>query len=171
MGDQRSAQTSRRALAVRPVLVAWVLCIGVDLFFNAGLFASLFDQSQEPSLLGDAQLFRRIPVAYLCLAIGVAALAWIVDELDVEGVRSGVRLGAVAGGVFSVMGVVYLWTAIDMTAAFVTAGALVVVAEFAAAGWALSTFRAGRPGGHTRRFLLLALFLAVAGIVVQNLAA
>jgi hypothetical protein len=79
-------------------------------------------------------------------------------------------VGTLAGLVFSLMGVIYLWTAIEMTAWFVAAGSLVVIVEFASAGWALSALRRGPDTAPpTRRILLIALLAAVAGIVIQNL--
>jgi len=172
MGDQPSAGMAGRAFALRPVLTTWALTVGVDLFFNAGVFVPLFDQEREPSLLSDEQLFRRIPVAYLGLLAGVTALAWIIDRIDVVDVRRGVGVGTLTGVVFSFMGVVQLWTAIEMTGVFVAAGALAVVVEFASAGWALSAFRAGPATERlTRRVLLIALLIAIAGIVIQNLQA
>lgn len=68
------------------------------------------------------------------------------------------------------MGVVYLWTAIEMTGVFVGAGSLVVVAEFASAGGVLAAFRLGpHPARLARRVLLAALLSGIAGIVIQNL--
>lgn len=54
---------SRPALNWRPLVVPWLLTMGVDFFFNAGLFFGLFDQGREPCLLADQVLVRRIPVA------------------------------------------------------------------------------------------------------------
>ena len=122
MGDQLSTEVVDRAFSVRPVLTVWALTIGVDLFFNAGVFGPLFDQVREPSLLSDEQLFRRIPVAYLALLAGVTSLAWIIDRIDPPDVRRGIILGTLAGVLFSLMGVVYLWTALQMTGGFVAAG-------------------------------------------------
>ena len=116
------------------MLATWALTIGVDLFFNAGVFMPVFDQEREPSLLPDEILFRRIPVAYLALLAGVTSLAWVIDRIDLPDVRRGVILGALAGVVFSLMGVVYLWTAVEMTGVFVAAGSLVVIVEFASVG-------------------------------------
>lgn len=170
MGDQSSTKMADRAFAIRPVLTTWALTVGVDLFFNAGVFMPLFDQEREPSLLPDEQLFRRIPVAYLALLAGVTSLAWIIDRIDIANVRHGVMVGTLAGVVFSLMGVIYLWTAIEMTAWFVAAGSLVVIVEFASAGWALSAFRRGPDTAPpTSRILLIALLAAVVGIVIQNL--
>ena len=132
-----------RGLSARPVTLAWLVAVGVDLFFNAGLFSGLFDQGREPGLLGDDSLFRRIPVAYLGLLVGVIA---------------------------ALLGIVYLWTAIEMTGAFVVAGAFVQVVEFAAAGAVLGAWR-GDAGRRrvTRTAIVAALLAAVAGIVIQNL--
>lgn len=169
MDDQRSDEMVDRAFAIRPVLTAWALVLGADLFFNAGVFVSVFDQEREPSLLGDEVLFRRIPVAYLALLAGVTFLAWIIDGLDVQDTRRGVIVGSLSGVVFSLMGVVYLWTAIEMTVLFVAVGSLVVIVEFASAGWALSALRPGPSDATlTRRVLLIALLAAVAGIIIQN---
>ncbi|HEU4915586.1 MAG TPA: hypothetical protein VFV13_03400 [Acidimicrobiia bacterium] len=142
----------------------------MDLFFNAGVFMSLFDQEREPGLLSDEQLFRRIPLAYSALLVGVTALAWLLDGIDVADVRRGIGVGALTGATFAVMGVVFLWTAIEMTGVFVLAGSLVVIAEYAAAGWVLSAFR-DIPNAAllTRRILLIALLFALAGMFIQNL--
>jgi len=157
-----------RALALRPVVVAWLLAVGVDLLLNAGLFAGLFDR--EPGLLADEVLFRRIPVAYLGLATGVVGLAWLIDRADQRGALAGARMSALAGVVVASMGVVSLWSAIDMTGLFVAAGALVQVVELTAAGAVLGAFRVGGDRRRlTRRVLLLALSLAVLGIVAQNI--
>jgi hypothetical protein len=140
------------------VVTSWILVIGIGLFFNAGLFRRLFDQESEPGLLPDEILFRRVPVAYLVLLVGVTALAWVIDRTGPQNLRHGVVLGAIAGVVFAAMGVVYLWTAIDMTGVFVVAGALVLVVEFASAGWTLAGFRSiGDPVRLTRRVLVVEL--------------
>jgi len=162
--------TSPRALTLRPVAVAWLLAVGVDLLFNAGLFSGLFDQSREPSLLADAVLFRRIPVAYLALAIAVGGLAWLLDRTDQRGALAGATLGALAGLVVASMGIVTLWTAINITGLFVAAGASVQVAEMAASGAVLGAFRSGGDRRRlTRRALIYALLAAVIGFVTQNL--
>jgi len=172
--NDRSGQTgdveSSQALTPRPVAVAWLLAVGVDLLFNAGLFAGLFDQTREPSLLPDAILFRRIPIAYFALAIAVAGLAWLLDRTHRRGAFAGAALGALAGLVVVSMGIVTLWTAINVTGLFVAAGGLVQVVELAASGAVLGAFRAGGDRRRlTRRALLVAVLAVVAGIIAQNL--
>src|SRR5659263_219838 len=159
----------RRVWALRPVLSAWALTIGLDLFFNAGVFMPLFDQEREPSLLPDEVLFRRIPVAYAALLIGVAFLAYAIDRVEPRSILIGAAQGGLLGVVLASMGIVSLWTAIDMTGTFVAAGSLVVVLEFAAAAAVLAAFRLSGRRDFARRVLLLALLAAVGGIVVQNL--
>ncbi len=161
--------TSTPAFRPAPIAIAWVLAVGVDLFFNAGLFGALFDQGAESSLLPDDVLFARIPVAYAALVVGVAALGWLLDASDETGGRRGGLIGSLAGGTFASLGVVNLWTAIELTGAFVAAAVVVQVAEFGVAGWYLGAHRAGR----ARPWLALgaALALAGGGIVIQNLAA
>ena len=159
-----------QAMTFRPVVVAWFLAVGFDLFFNAGLFSGLFDQTHEPGLLPDAVLARRIGVAYAALAIAVGALAWLLDQTDRRGVLAGAALGALTGLVFATMGIVMLWTAIDMTGTFVAAGALVQVVEMAGAGAVLGAFRTGTDRRRlTRRVLIFAVLAAAGGIVLQNL--
>ncbi|MEX2623935.1 MAG: hypothetical protein WD651_09405 [Acidimicrobiia bacterium] len=171
-GPRQAGEMAKRAFAVRPVLTAWVLTVGIDLFFNAGVFMPLFDQERESSLLPDELLFRRIPVAYLSLLVGAAALGWLIDKIDISEVRQGVIVGGISGVVLSLMGLVSLWTAIDMTGIFVMAGSLVVIAEFASAGGVLQAFRLGpHPARLARRILLAALLAGIAGIAIQNLQA
>jgi hypothetical protein len=65
---------------------------------------------------------------------------------------------------------VKLWTAVDMTGTFVTAGVTVQVCEMAAAGGVLGAFKVSRDRRRlSRRILMLALLAAVAGILLQNL--
>ncbi len=134
------------------------------------MFASLFDQESEPNLLADEVLFRRIPVAYGALSIARSGLAWLVDHLQIRGVMRGAGTGACAGIALVAMGVVSLWTAIDMTGAFVGAAALVQVSEMAAASAALGACAATADRRPAIRWTLgIAFALAVLGIVVQNL--
>lgn len=123
--------------------LAWLTAIGVDLFFNAGLFAALFDQSREPGLLSDEMLVRRIPVAYVLLAIGVAALAWLLDAVEAEG-RRGIRLGAMAGAIVGLLSLGSMWTALEMTGLFVVAGVVVTTVQGAAAAVVLTSRRSSR---------------------------
>lgn len=162
--------TSGRALAVGPILWAWFLVLGMDLFFNAGLFHPLFDQAREPTLLPDESLFRRIHVAYAGLLAVVVLLAALIDRVGIEDVRSGATHGAGVGLGLALMGPVYLWTAVDLTVAFVAAAAVVVASEFAAAGAVLAAFKQSADASRTRRRVAsAALGLAVVGFIVQNL--
>lgn len=158
------------ALRVRPLVVAWLLTVGVDLFFNAGLFSGLFDQNREPALLSDTELFQRIPVAYLSLTVGVTALAWLFDRLDLRGIWQGARMGAFAGLAVACLGIVALWTALTMTGLFVVGGLLVQVVEFGAAGAFFGAYRNDPEPRRPTRIALAAAFLAaITGIVVQNI--
>ncbi len=151
-------------------MVAWLSAVGVDFLFNAGLFSGLFDQSREPSLLPDVVLFRRIPVAYAGMAVAVTALAWLVDRTDRRGAGTGAMVGAFTGVVVTSMGIVALWTAVDITGLWVAAGAAVQVAEMAAAGATLGAYRAGADRRLvTRVTLALVLAAGVVGVLAQNL--
>jgi hypothetical protein len=142
--------------------------IAVDLFFNAGVFASLFDQSREPALLPDPVLFRRIPFAYLFLLIGVMALAWLLRRIDAGGGRA-IRVGAVVGALIGLLGLGALWTALDITGGFVVAGILVVSVQGAAAGAVLTSPKANR---SLAVWVIVAFVLLTAtGQVVANLVA
>ncbi len=158
------------AFRARPIALSWLLVIGVDLFFNAGVFAGLFDQVREPSLLPDEVLFRRIPVAYLALAVGVTALAWLEDRLGASRSVVGATIGGLAGAAFALLGVVNVWTALEMTGPFVLSAALVQVCQFAVAGSFLAAYRGS---AETRRIswwaVVVSLLLAAAGILAQNL--
>ena len=161
---------STNALKGMPIFVAWLLTVGVDVFFNAGLFSGVFEQAREPGLLPDHVLFRRIPVAYLALVVAVIAVAWLLDRMDVTGMSQGFAVGALAGVVTAFLGIVSLWTAIEMTGAFVVTGVFVQVIELGAAGAFLGAYRATvDPRRLVRRGLVLALVLAVLGVAFQNL--
>lgn len=166
----RGGSTHRRRRWAEAVFWAWLVAVGVDLFYNAGVFSPLFDRSREPGLLADDELFARIPVAYLVLAVEVTALAWVLDRVPAAGVGRGALLGAVTGALLGLGGVIWLWTAIDMTAAFVGAAFVVQVSMFAAAGAVLGAAASGTSSRRLRvtcsAVLLLTVVLAV---LAQNL--
>jgi hypothetical protein len=82
---------------VQPVFWAWLVAVGVDLLYNAGVFSPLFDQDREPGLLTDPDLFARIPVAYVVVALEVTGVAWAMDRSQVAGAMPGAALGAGVG--------------------------------------------------------------------------
>lgn len=158
------------AFGAKPIALAWLLTIGVDLFFNAGVLSGLFDQSREPGLLPDEVLFARIPVAYLALGCGVAALAWLIERLELtDRSHSGAVLGGLVGLMFALMGVVNLWTAIELTGLFVVSAASVQIAQFALAGWFLTRYKVNVDRGLTWKAIAVTALLALAGVVAQNL--
>lgn len=160
------SRDGRWALTPARVALAWAATVGIDLFFHAGVFAPVFDQSREPALLPDAALFRRIPVAYATLAVAVTALAWVLDRTGQRD-RAAIGVGALGGLVVAVAGLVALWTAIDVTGLFVAAGTTVLVIQGAAASAVLVSRTSGR--ALTARVLALVLVLFVLGQVAANL--
>lgn len=171
MGDRGEVERPhRRALTPGPLLLAWLAAIAVDLFFNAGVLSWLFDQAREPGLLADDVLFRRIPIAYLAVGCGVVALAWLLDRADMAGIGIGVGVGSTMGLLLGVTGVVWLWTAIEMTGLFVVGGVVVQISQLGAAGAVLGSVTGGTDRRRIRRWSLLGVVLAVvAAIVAQNL--
>ena len=146
------------------------MAVGIDLFYNAGVFSPLFDQTREPGLLTDGELFTRIPVAYLILAVEVVALAWVLDRVPAAGAVPGAITGAAAGALLGLGGAVWLWTAIEMTAAFVGAAVVVQVSMLAAAGGVLGAAASGTSIGRLRITCSVAFLLSVTlAILAQNL--
>lgn len=161
-------ERGRNSLAAGRVGLAWLTAVGVDLFFNAGVFATLFDQAREPSLLPDIVLARRIPVAYAALAVAVIALAWLLRLTAHRGAHA-IVVGVGAGFVLGVAGVGALWTAIDITGRFVLAEILVTVVEGGAAAAVLVSPRSGWSLGI--RVAIVFVALAGLGQLVANLTA
>lgn len=158
------------AFRPRPIALSWLLAVGIDLFFNAGVFAGLFEQSREPSLLPDATLFRRIPVAYLALAVGITALAWLLDRLGTTGALAGATAGGLVGAALGLLGVVNVWTALEMTGQFVLLASVVQVSQFALAGAFLGAYRvSSMTRGLTSRAIVGFLVLSAAAVLAQNL--
>ncbi len=147
------------------IVLAWLLVVGIDLFFNAGLVAWMFDQRREPNLLPDTILFRRIPAAYLALALSVVALAWLVDRIQLP-VGRAAAVGGIAGLVVGVQGLGALWTAIDITGVFVMVGIAILAIQGAAAGWLLAS---PQPVGRLVRWVVPGFVaLVVLGQVAAN---
>lgn len=167
--SEQLARTGDRAFGLRSVVVAWLVAVGVDLLLNAGLFSPLFEQAREPALLSDEELFRRIPVAYLAILAGVAALAWVLDRLPRRGMAAGAVTGAAAGAVTAGLGVVSVWTAVDLTVAFVLAAIAVQVGQLTAAGAVLGGYQLTRSRRRYTVVCLAAVLMMVVGaIAVQN---
>lgn len=146
--------------------LAWLTTVGVDLFFNAGVFAPLFEQTREPALLSDGTLARRIPVAFVVLAATVTALAWLLDATGTSGWRS-IRVGAAMGLLLGLAGPVAMWTALNVTGLFVAAGVVATTAEGAAAAVVLTS----RRSGAALRIRVAVTFVLLAGLgqIVANL--
>lgn len=154
------------ALSLGRLVPATLMVVGIDLFFNAGVFAPLFDQTREPSLLPDDVLFRRIPVAYVALAFAVMLLAWVLERTERTGSEA-VVTGAIGGLGIGVAGLGALWTAIDMTGVFVLAGIAVLMLQGSAAAAVLAS------RSPSRRLVLRVTAATVAlfalGQVIANL--
>ena len=163
--DSRRSSGRGGPLTWPRIALAWLAMMGVDLLFHAGLFAGVFDQSREPSLLPDEVLFRRIPVAYATLLVAAVALAWVLDRADQTG-RAAQRVGATAGLAVGVMGLGALWTAVDITGLLVAAGTVVLIAQ----GWAAAIVLTwpGENRALTRRVVGLVIAAIVAGQVTAN---
>lgn len=109
-------------------------------------------------------------MAYVALLAGVAALAWLLDRLPTRGIAAGMVVGAICGAVTAALGVVSLWTAVDLTAAFVLAAIAVQVSQFAAAGGVLGGYQLARSRRWYTLLCLAGVLLTLVGaIVTQNL--
>jgi hypothetical protein len=163
-----SSASMLTAQALQPARIglAWLTAVGVDLFFNAGVFTPLFDRTREPALLPDDALARRIVVAFALLAIAVAALAWLLDAVGARGTRA-VRIGAMAGLIVGSVALGATWTALDMSGLFVVAGAVVTTAEGAASAAVLTSRRSG--SSLRIRVAVAFVLLAGAGQIFANL--
>jgi hypothetical protein len=94
----RTHGTGGPARAIFSVAAAWILCIGFDLFFHAGLIARLYLEP-SPFLLPPEVAFQRIPLGYLAFLGLTLGLFWLLRRLDVKGALAGFRHGAAAGAV------------------------------------------------------------------------
>ena len=146
--------------------LAWLSMIGVDLFFHAGVFSAVFDQSREPALLADEVLFKRIPFAYAALLVGTMSLAWIIDRTGSSGSVAR-RIGASSGLVVGILGYWGLWTAIDITGLLVLVAIVVLVVQGAAAATVLTSPLENRKLSIRVGLIVIGLF--VLGQVAANL--
>jgi hypothetical protein len=162
---QTTSHDDHSVLEPARIGLAWLTTVGIDLFFNAGVFAPIFDQTREPALLADGALARRIPVAFVVLAAAVTALAWLLDATGMSGRRS-VRVGAAMGLLLGLAGPVALWTALNVTGLFVAAGVVATTAEGAAAAAVLTS----RRSGTELRVRVAVTFVVLAGLgqIVAN---
>jgi hypothetical protein len=98
--DPESAETAPGKTGALHMLsavgAAWVLSLGFDFFLHAGLLAKLYVKP-SPFLLQPEEAFRRIPLGYLCFLVLTFSLYWLFGRLDIRGVASGFRYGAIVG--------------------------------------------------------------------------
>jgi hypothetical protein len=98
--DPESPETALRKTGALHMLsavgAAWVLSLGFDFFLHAGLLAKLYVKP-SPFLLQPEEAFRRIPLGYLCFLVLTFSLYWLFGRLDIRGVASGFRYGAIVG--------------------------------------------------------------------------
>lgn len=90
------AERSGGSVALSSIAAAWVLSVAIDLFLHGGLLARLYVEP-SPFLLPAEDAFRRIPLGYLAFLILTIGLFWLLRRLHVRGIRTGFRVGAVAG--------------------------------------------------------------------------
>ena len=167
MMNQQASTHSPRRLAVIGLLT-WLAMAGVDFFIHGGVLARLYI-SPSPFLLPPEEAFRRIPLGYLALGLGVALLLWLMVKLGIAGWRRGLAFGLGYGAVTSAAYVLGL-------ASIATAGWPLLI------GWAVgqwvqlgiggivagSGLAGVRPGRLTIWVVVFVVVLVITTIVMQN---
>lgn len=169
-GDDPSHQPEpslRRLVSVG--LVGWMATLGIDLFLNAGVFASVFFES-SPFLLSPDELFLRIPVGYLSFLLFTALVVWLMSNLSISGWRAGGRFGLAIGAIIhgtGVLGIASVSTAsVSLLVAWFVGQTLQTVVVGGVVGQGLITSNLRRLG---LTVLLLDIVLIIATVTVQNL--
>jgi hypothetical protein len=156
-----------RGACLSAVAGAWLAVLAVDLFVNAGLLANEFTKD-DPVLLSGAAAARRIPVAYAAWLLQVGALGWLLQRLDVRGLRRASTYGAAAGVLAGALPLLALWTIVRLDFAMTVTWAGTATVEGAVAGLALAYL--ARTGGSGWRVLTpLILATVMTAFVIQNL--
>jgi hypothetical protein len=160
---------SRYPSALRAVLPAFVLSLGVDLFLHGGLLARIY-LAPSGFLLPPDQALRRIPLGYLGLLVVTGVVFWLFRRLNVRGLVAGARLGFF-GGITGWGGLVLGLYSIS------TAGVPLLVAwwigqsfELGIAGGVIGAVAAGAPARRVWRWVVVGVVtLLVLTIALQSL--
>lgn len=160
-----------RSAAHPAALGAWLAYLALDFLTHAVLLAPWW-RATAAHWHAPAELFRRIPYAYLAFALYCGGLVWLLTRIlgPRPALAPGLRLGGAAGLLFGLITALgnHSVLAVPVSALLVwpAAGAF---ASVGAAGAAIRVLRSARPGRSLRGILLAALAVFALGVVIQNL--
>jgi small-conductance mechanosensitive channel len=150
-------------------LLGWLVTVGLDLFQNAGVFAS-FWREPGPAFLPPEKLFQRIPLSYVGFLISAGMFTWLMSRLKVFGWKQGVLFGLKLGGWLSIGWVLGSACVFPIKHSLLLVwffgGLVQYISAAAVIGSGLSSDRLGR---LSVRVIGLVVVLTVATIVMQNL--
>jgi hypothetical protein len=153
------------------VLAAWLAYLAVDFLTHAVLLAAWWT-ANAAAFLPPAELFRRIPVAYLSFLFYSAVLVWLLQRL--LGARpalgASLRLAAWAGLAFGIITALGNYSVLNVPSSALIVWPVSMLAGSLAAGAAASAgLNAARPWRRLLLVFLAALSALVLGVVLQNL--
>ena len=166
---QRSPEASLSILRrPGPLALAWLVTISIDFLVFGGVLAGILEDG-HPAILGETDLFRRIPAGYLSFLAEIGLLAWCIDSSRVYGPWGGARVGGVVGLGFGAALSMGVWSFSSVPVTVLAAWWLTLLLQLTAAGALLGTV--GHPRWRTARRLAVggSIVTVVIGLIAQNL--
>jgi hypothetical protein len=153
------------------VLAAWLAYLAVDFLTHAVLLAAWWT-ANAASFLPPAELFRRIPFAYLSFLIYSGLLVWLLQRLlgARPAVGASLRLAAWAGLAFGIVTTLGNYSVFSVPPSTLIVWPVSMLAGSLAAGAAASSVL-NAPGPWRRLLLvfLAALGVLILGVLLQNI--
>jgi hypothetical protein len=154
----------------KTTLCAWILFIGIDFFFHAGLIYNLYAE-KIPGLLADKDLFARIPLGYVGFLLLTILVGYIFNKIYRERLTRMelIKFGSLVAGLFSVSNFLALYSFLEIPLIHLTVFNIVYLIEIYAV---IHSFNIGLFTDRFRRYaigcLMLFLSLVIAGTILQN---
>ena len=156
-----------RTVLQRPwatVVVAWVAMLGVDVAFQAGILAPLYDWGSG-FFLSPEDAFLRIPAGYAAFAMLTASLAWLLPRLGVRTAAEGARVGAIVGAVVWGSSLLAMWSIATASPELLVGWWIAQVLGTAVAGAMLG---AAIAGVRLRRLAAVAGMVVIGGLAIAT---
>jgi len=69
-----------RSRAIKTTIFSWLVFIGIDFFFHAGVIKSLWKE-EVPVFLPDEELFERIPFGYSSFLLLTILIGYVYNKI------------------------------------------------------------------------------------------
>jgi predicted permease len=150
---------------------AWILFIGVDFFFHAGIIASVWKEN-VPAIKSLEDLALLIPAGYASFLLLTILIGYVYHRIFPEKPkgRDVWKFALIFGGLFSLGNLLALYSYVEIPLKQLIIFNIVYLAEIIVVTFALnSTLFSEKPRKLVFRSILIFVLLVILGVVFQNL--